>query len=113
MKKQFFNVLAMSAMAVAFSTFAQANQEVAAAPKAVEQNALAAEESAFADKLNDQNKSVFAQFNAEQRKKAMLAACGEGNSCGAKAAINPNDAVQAVVKEGVAQLEKSNTTQVK
>ena len=106
MKKQFLNVVAMTAVAVGFSSLAHANQEVAAAPKAVEQQALSADEHAFADKLSDQNKSVFAGLNAEQRKKAMLA-------CGEKSAVHPNEAVQAVAKESVANVDKSNTTQVK
>ena len=92
-------------------SFAQAEETAAAAPAAPKKEAVApaaklSDEQAFATKLNDQNRKAFEQFTAEQKKAAMAAAAAQA---GNKTALNPNDAVQKVLKENITVADKGAT----
>lgn len=102
MKKILMTALMGLTVGMSMNVFAN---EVVAAKEAVATVSLTAEEQAFAAKLDDQNRKVFAtHFTAKQRADAMAFANCQG--CSGKA--NPNEVVQKVAQEqNVAVAEKA------
>lgn len=88
MKRILAAIFATSAMAFGA---VQAQECTKSATETHQVAELNAEESAFSSKLDDSHKALFSCFNAEQRQKAM------------HSSAQPNDAVQSISKETIAQ----------
>lgn len=94
MKKKSLMITTLLVMIASFAINANANQTAAAHT----QVSKVSDEQAFVAKLDEQNKEAFAQLNADQKKAAIATS--------SKAGVNPNEAVQKVLKDQVAVCEK-------